>query len=125
MNSAHAHNFHPTMLSVEQQIIWHEAAEIAAVWKAAEDMEHVEPEERERMKREMGAFLDVMAEKPYVGLRKMREHRSGGLRLWPKWKSVRKIWYEEKESKEKSWGESAEDVREEIEEGISKKMNKE
>ncbi len=60
---------------------------IAPVDKYTQEM----AERREKMKREMGAFLDTLAHKPYVGLRKMREHRWGGLRLWPKWKSMRKI----------------------------------
>ena len=51
----------------------------AAVVRQAEGMEHVDGKERERMKREMGAFLDLLADKPYIGLRKMRERRAGGL----------------------------------------------
>ncbi len=71
-------------------------------------MEHVGREERECLKREMGAFLDTIADRPYVGLRKMREHRWGGLRLWPKWKALRKIW-SRKEGEEKA--DDEEDVR--------------
>ena len=60
------------------------------------------------MKREMGAFLDVLADKPHTGLRKMREHRAGGLRLWPKWKSLKKIWYNRNEKTKKvRWCEDA------------------
>ena len=71
-------------------------------------MDHVGVQERERLKREMGAFLNAMTDKPYVGLRKMREHRWGGLRLWPKWKAMRKIWYEGDEGKRKEGREEEE-----------------
>ena len=40
----------------------------AAIVKQAEGMEHVDGKERERMKREMGAFLDVLSSKPYKAL---------------------------------------------------------
>ena len=80
--------------------------------RQAEGMTHISGQERERMKREMGAFLDVLSSKPYTGLRKMREHRAGGLRLWPKWKSLKKIWYaENRKSRKVRWSEDAVNAR--------------
>ena len=98
----------------------------AAVVRQAEGMEHVEGKERERMKREMGAFLDVLSAKPWTGMRKMREHRAGGLRLWPKWKSLKKVWYGKSGRKQRTrWAEDAAEagraISEEIEEVKSRR----
>ena len=70
---------------------------------AAPEMEHVDGREVERLKRSM--IPEVKKEHPYVGLRQVAEHRWGGMRLWPKWKSLRKTWkegytYEDKTEKE-------------------------
>lgn len=93
------------------------------MWSHAEDMDHVDPVERERLKREMGAFLDLIAGKPYVGLRRMQEHRWGGLRLWPKWKSVRKIWLEEREAEAEDIVKSLERASGELDEEWTKPRN--
>ena len=87
-------------------------------------MEHVDPRERERIKREMGAFLDTIAEKPYVGLRKMREHRWGGLRLWPKWNAMRKIWKDEGGEEMLEEEETEKRARSMLEEEMAKKRSK-
>ena len=64
-------------------------------------MEHLTPEEVSVTKRQMGKELDNYEYKPYCRMKKMGEHRWGALRMWPKWKSVRKIWgqYEKEEHK--------------------------
>lgn len=63
-----------------------------AVGVMAEGAEHVAESELAGMKTRMGQVLDSLNPKPYLRLKKMHEHRWGTLRLWPKWKSLKKIW---------------------------------
>ena len=55
-------------------------------------MEHLDPKEPGRLKHQMAEELDKLDHKPFVALRKMVNHRWGSLRMWPKWKSLRKAW---------------------------------
>lgn len=63
-----------------------------AVGVMAEGAEHVQESELAGMKTRMGKVLDTLEPKPFLRLKKMHEHRWGTLRLWPKWKSLKKIW---------------------------------
>ena len=55
-------------------------------------MGHLSGWEVSRLKRSM--IPEVKEWHPYVGLNKVSRHRWGGMRLWPKWKSLRKMWSE-------------------------------
>ena len=59
---------------------------------AADGMEHIDHKDANALRKEMAATLDRYSEKPFVRLKAMAHHRWGALRMWPKWKSLRKIW---------------------------------
>ena len=75
--------------------------------------------EEEGIRREgMSKAADMFAELPYVGLMKMRQHKFGSLRTWPKHKTVVKVFAVIAEMAEgKDAGELSEEMKEVWEKG--------
>ncbi len=69
--------------------------------EAAKGMEHVDPEEAKELRSETLKVIDGFEHKPYCKLKKLERHRDGALRMWPKWKSLKKIWSGMEEEKGK------------------------
>ena len=80
--------------------------------KCVEGAEHVPAKELDGMRTRMGQFLDTMAHKPYLRLKKMEMHKWGAMRAWPKWKSLKKIWSKPDDEGKKSWDQSMEEAEE-------------
>jgi len=69
----------------------------------------------------MADFPEELGYKPYMGLKKVVHHRWGALRVWPKWRSLKKLWGKEKVGEksgiEKVIREFGETVSEAVKEG--------
>jgi len=70
--------------------------------------------------REMADFPNELEHKPYMRLRKMTQHRWGSLRMWPKWKSLKKLWCIDEKEYAKTIEQTAEKIGEEIAEKLDK-----
>jgi hypothetical protein len=75
-------------------------------------MEHLGGWETAKLKREMISELENLEKKPYVQLRKVEAHRWGSMRVWPKWKGLRRLWGTGETAPLVSWAEGAEKVEE-------------
>jgi hypothetical protein len=69
-----------------------------------------------KLREKMMKFPEELERKPYMRLRKGGCHKWGGMRMWPKWKSLRVIWGEEGPRRAETWEESIEGVRKQLEE---------
>ena len=69
-----------------------------------------------KLREKMMKFPEELERKPYMRLRKGGSHKWGGMRMWPKWKSLRVIWGEEGPKRAETWEESIEGVRKQLEE---------
>ena len=71
-------------------------------------------EEEDRIRKEMADFPNQLRCKPYLRLKKAREHEFGSLRMWPKWKSLKVIWGKKEREPKKEWDEAVKEMGEVI-----------
>ena len=75
-------------------------------------MEVVPPIRKAKLEKELGRAGRRLTHLPFCSFKRMAKHKWGCLRLWPKWKSLKKIWSKPDDEGKMSWDQSMEEVEE-------------